>query len=223
MDFFGGLTYDHLNFIFSDSLLHNRESMYPTMNTSLCKFGFSEHGRFYYDYGQGYVVNDPSSEIDGIRRNMENLSCICEESSNLDCLQPQTYPSSNAQFNSVACTRIHQNTRDYEVFWQDDLDPDSMTYEELLELGESVGTQSRGLSQDLISLLPVSKFKRSLFSRKRSRKRCVVCQMEYKRGDRQMTLPCKHVYHVGCGSRWLSINKACPICYKEVSLDALNQ
>lgn len=37
-------------------------------------------------------------------------------------------------------------------------------------MGEAVGTQSRGLSQDLISLLPVTKFKCGLFSRKRSRK-----------------------------------------------------
>ncbi|TYI39171.1 hypothetical protein E1A91_A02G074000v1 [Gossypium mustelinum] len=42
--------------------------------------------------------------------------------------------------------------------------------QELLELGESVGTQSRGLTQELISLLPVSKYKCSLFSRKKSRK-----------------------------------------------------
>lgn len=37
--------------------------------------------------------------------------------------------------------------------------------------------------------------------------RCVICQMEYKRGDQQINLPCKHIYHSGCGSRWLSINK----------------
>ncbi|KAB2086592.1 hypothetical protein ES319_A04G042700v1 [Gossypium barbadense] len=41
---------------------------------------------------------------------------------------------------------------------------------ELLELGESVGTQSLGLTQELMSLLPVSKYKCSLFSRKKSRK-----------------------------------------------------
>lgn len=38
-------------------------------------------------------------------------------------------------------------------------------------------------------------------------RRCVICQMEYKRGDRRITLPCKHLYHAGCGTRWLSINK----------------
>lgn len=31
--------------------------------------------------------------------------------------------------------------------------------------------------------------------------------MEYKRGDRRITLPCKHIYHAGCGTRWLCINK----------------
>lgn len=41
--------------------------------------------------------------------------------------------------------------------------------QELLELGEAVGTESRGLSQDLLSLLPISKYKCSFFSRKKSR------------------------------------------------------
>lgn len=42
-------------------------------------------------------------------------------------------------------------------------------FQELLDLGEAVGTQSRGLSQEQISLLPVSKYKCSFFSRKKSR------------------------------------------------------
>ncbi|PQQ07776.1 hypothetical protein Pyn_02241 [Prunus yedoensis var. nudiflora] len=108
-----------------------------------------------------------------------------------------------------ASPRRNQNSQDYQVIWQDNIDPDSLTYEELLELSEAVGTQSRGLSQDQISLLPISKYKCSFFSRKKSRdERCVICQMEYKRGDRQITLPCKHLYHAGWGTRWLSINKA---------------
>ncbi|XP_052114778.1 uncharacterized protein LOC127745664 isoform X2 [Arachis duranensis] len=41
---------------------------------------------------------------------------------------------------------------------------------ELLELGEAVGTQSRGLTQEQISMLPVSsKYKCGFFSRKKSR------------------------------------------------------
>ncbi|XLU95981.1 hypothetical protein S245_010333, partial [Arachis hypogaea] len=50
------------------------------------------------------------------------------------------------------------------------IDPDNMTYEELLELGEAVGTQSCGLTQEQISMLPVSsKYKCGFFSRKKSR------------------------------------------------------
>ncbi|XP_077210462.1 E3 ubiquitin-protein ligase BIG BROTHER-like [Tasmannia lanceolata] len=104
-----------------------------------------------------------------------------------------------------------------QVIWQDNIDPDNMTYEELLDLGEAVGTHSRGLSAELISSLPISKYKYSFFSRKKTRhERCVICQMDYKRGDRQITLPCKHIYHATCVSRWLSINKACPVCNTEV-------
>lgn len=221
MDFFGGLTYDHVNFIFADAHPYSQETMYPSMNANLYKFGFSEPGSFYCDYGNGYVVDDHTSEIDEYSRNLENPSSMPEEQTAAEYTQPAVNSNSTTHTSSVECPRSHQNTRDYEVVWQDNVDPDNMTYEELLELGEAVGTQNKGLSQDVISLLPVSKFKCSLFSRKKSRnERCVICQMEYKRGDRQMTLPCKHAYHVCCGSRWLSINKACPICYTEVSLDS---
>ncbi|KAL5708776.1 RING-type E3 ubiquitin transferase [Ranunculus cassubicifolius] len=90
--------------------------------------------------------------------------------------------------------------------------------QELLDLGEAVGTHSRGLSKDLIKLLPVSKYKSDFFfSRRKSQcDRCVIYQMKYKRGEKQITLPCKHAYNTDCGTKWLSINKACPICYTEV-------
>lgn len=37
--------------------------------------------------------------------------------------------------------------------------------------------------------------------------RCVICQMTYRRGDQQIKLPCSHVYHGECITKWLSINK----------------
>lgn len=42
-------------------------------------------------------------------------------------------------------------------------------FQELVELGEAVGTQNRGLSQEQISLLPVSKYKCGFSLRKKSR------------------------------------------------------
>ncbi|EOY32618.1 RING/U-box superfamily protein isoform 3 [Theobroma cacao] len=191
MEYFEGLTYQHVNFIF-DGASHVQESVYPSMTSSFYKFGLSDSGNIsYYDHGHNYETAAMNMEWEG------NVNTMSRE-------------------NPVDCPRRQHNGLDYQVVWQDSVDPDNMTYEELLELGETVGTQSRGLSQELISLLPVSKYKCSLFSRKKSRnERCVICQMEYKRGERRITLPCKHVYHAGCGSRWLSINKGKPVVGRE--------
>lgn len=206
MDFFGGVTYDHVNYIFADPP-YAQESLYLSISTNPYKFGYSEAGSFsYYDYGHEYVVNDHVSGIEH-DRHLENHSTATVNQNVAANVPREEISGSNSLTNSVECPRGQINTRNSE---------------ELLELGEAVGTQSRGLSQDQISLLPITKFKCGLFSRKKSRKeRCVICQMEYKRNDRQIMLPCKHIYHAGCGSRWLSINKACPICYSEVVIDTL--
>lgn len=217
MEYFEGLTYEHVNFIF-DGASHVQESVYPSTNTSFYKFGLSDYGsNSYYDYGHPYEVNYHDPRNDEYRRPSENTSRSNNEQTAAVNAVPERNTNTTTRESPIECPRRHHNTHDYQVVWQDNIDPDQMTYEELLELGETVGTQSRGLSQELINLLPISKYKCSFFTRKRSRnERCVICQMEYKRGDRRMTLPCKHVYHAGCGTRWLSINKACPICYTEV-------
>ncbi|XP_074310551.1 E3 ubiquitin-protein ligase BIG BROTHER-like isoform X3 [Silene latifolia] len=133
--------------------------------------------------------------------------------------QSQRVTNTNIRPRNRDCPRSNHNSHEYQAIWQHTVDPDHMSYEELLELGETVGTQSRGLSHEQISLLPVSKFRCCFLRRKSQSERCVICQMEYKRGARLITLPCKHKYHVGCATKWLNINKACPICYTEVSLD----
>ncbi|XP_022858155.1 E3 ubiquitin ligase BIG BROTHER-like isoform X2 [Olea europaea var. sylvestris] len=217
VDFFGGLTSDHVNFISTDAP-YAQESSYYAMNTNLYKFAVTElESSSHYESAHGYVVNDHIQGIDEYSRHLENPPVPADDQATAAHVHEEENLSSSS---SLECPRNQQNTRDYEVVWEDNIDPDNMSYEELLELGEAVGTQSRGLSEDFIALLPISKFKRGLFSRKKFKgERCVVCQMEYKRGDRQMTLPCKHIYHAACGSRWLSINKACPICYKEVAIN----
>ncbi|KAL3524240.1 hypothetical protein ACH5RR_017074 [Cinchona calisaya] len=102
---------------------------------------------------------------------------------------------------------------------QDVIDPDNMTYEELQSLGEAVGHESKGLSEDLISRLPRFKYKTGLFSKKRRKDECVICCSEYKSGARLITLPCAHQYHSECITRWLKLNKNCPVCQEEVRED----
>jgi len=103
-----------------------------------------------------------------------------------------------------------------EVSREDNIDPDNMTYEELQRLGEEVGTETRGLSDELISYLESSKYKSGFFSKKGKQDECVICQDEYKNRERLITLPCRHYFHASCITKWLKIEKTCPICKDEV-------
>ncbi|XP_028779990.1 E3 ubiquitin-protein ligase BIG BROTHER [Neltuma alba] len=218
IEYFEGLTYEHVNFIFSGAS-HSQESLYPS-TTSFYKFGLAEpENTSYYHYSDGYEVNSHDRRVDEHRRPLENTSIFGEHAA-AESAEWGEGVNTTARDNSVECPRRHHRSHDYQVTWQDNIDLDNMSYEELLELGEAVGSQNRGLSQEQISLLPVSKYKCGIFSRKKSRdERCVICQMEYRRGEKRITLPCKHVYHAACATTWLSINKACPICYTEVFAD----
>ncbi|XP_042507823.1 E3 ubiquitin ligase BIG BROTHER-related-like isoform X2 [Macadamia integrifolia] len=100
---------------------------------------------------------------------------------------------------------------------QDEIDPDEMSYEELLELGETVGSVNKGLSANELanSLRPYeNKFK---LKREDVVDRCVICQDEYKDGESLVMLSCEQPYHSDCISKWLQIKKVCPICSNEVS------
>ncbi|KAL5201772.1 hypothetical protein ABZP36_036126 [Zizania latifolia] len=103
-----------------------------------------------------------------------------------------------------------------QVTREDNIDPDNMSYEQLQALGEAVGNQSRGLSDDLICYLVPFKNKCGLFSRKKNNEECVICKSTYKSRQKLIRLPCSHSYHADCITRWLKINKACPVCNEEV-------
>ncbi|XXG67214.1 hypothetical protein AAC387_Pa06g0613 [Persea americana] len=102
------------------------------------------------------------------------------------------------------------------VMRQDNIDPDDMNYEELRLLGEAIGTEDRGLSEELISYLQPFEYRRGLFSREDIDEKCVICCTEYEDEDMLIRLPCQHRYHSDCVAKWLKLNKACPICKEEV-------
>nr|GMC60764.1 E3 ubiquitin ligase BIG BROTHER-related-like [Ipomoea batatas] len=94
----------------------------------------------------------------------------------------------------------------YEEIEEDDIDPDLLSYEELIALGELVGVESRGLSEvEITKSLHPSTFQ-SLTS-KTLVDRCVVCQLEYDEGEKLVALPCDHPYHCECITTWLQIKK----------------
>lgn len=99
--------------------------------------------------------------------------------------------------------------------WED-VDPDELSYEELLALGEVVGTESRGLSADTIASLPSINFKAGS-GQTGSNDSCVICRLDFEDGETLTVLSCKHSYHSECINNWLKINKVCPVCSAEVS------
>ncbi|KAG0571427.1 hypothetical protein KC19_VG010700 [Ceratodon purpureus] len=99
--------------------------------------------------------------------------------------------------------------------WED-VDPDNMSYEELIALGEAVGTESKGLNSQSIAALQQFTYVSDSKDNTSDQEQCVVCRLEYEDGDKMLSLPCKHQYHFECIRQWLERNKVCPVCSAEV-------
>ncbi|KAL9265375.1 putative E3 ubiquitin-protein ligase RHG1A [Drosera capensis] len=91
------------------------------------------------------------------------------------------------------------------------LDIDNMSYEELLELSERIGSVNTGVPDQLLprcftatqycSLKPVPA------------ERCSICLEEYQETDGIVTMnACGHDYHEHCIKKWLSMKNLCPVC-----------
>ncbi|KAF0892333.1 hypothetical protein E2562_014879 [Oryza meyeriana var. granulata] len=100
------------------------------------------------------------------------------------------------------------------------MDIDGMSYEELLALGERIGTVSTGLSEDALSKC----LNRSMYMPTTSGthedcdRKCSICQEEYSAGEEVGKMVCKHYYHFSCIQNWLRQKNWCPIC-KSVALN----
>ncbi|KAK9016691.1 hypothetical protein V6N11_079186 [Hibiscus sabdariffa] len=104
------------------------------------------------------------------------------------------------------------------------LDIEEMSYEELLALGERIGSVNTGLSEETIT----SKLKTKTYSTfvtninleeaapiDQESDSCIICQEDYKNQEKIGTLDCGHEYHAGCLSKWLFVKNLCPICKSE--------
>ncbi|XP_073100503.1 E3 ubiquitin ligase BIG BROTHER-related isoform X1 [Elaeis guineensis] len=89
--------------------------------------------------------------------------------------------------------------------WEE-VDPDDYSYEELVALGEVVGTENRGLSADTIASLPSVNYEAGS-AQDGNTDQCVICRLEYEDGESLVMLSCKHTYHSECINKWLQINK----------------
>ncbi|OVA14473.1 zinc finger protein [Macleaya cordata] len=108
------------------------------------------------------------------------------------------------------------------------LDTDDMPYEELLALGEMIGMEKSGLSEETIlsnmkTRIHVASETSSHWNEPRDVDKeteiCIVCQAEYENQEKIGTLDCGHEYHVDCIKQWLLEKNVCPIC-KRPALNA---
>eukprot|EP00999_Lentomonas_sp_LEN2_P001093 NODE_209_length_1903_cov_66.043356_g185_i0.p1 GENE.NODE_209_length_1903_cov_66.043356_g185_i0~~NODE_209_length_1903_cov_66.043356_g185_i0.p1 ORF type:complete len:151 (-),score=19.68 NODE_209_length_1903_cov_66.043356_g185_i0:828-1280(-) len=92
------------------------------------------------------------------------------------------------------------------------LDVDSMTYDELLALGERIGTVPTGLSPEELEAVTVI----GPAAGRDVQDECVVCHSEYAEGENIRRLGCMHQFHKDCVDPWLARNPHCPECRTDV-------
>ncbi|GFP79638.1 probable E3 ubiquitin-protein ligase hip1 [Phtheirospermum japonicum] len=102
------------------------------------------------------------------------------------------------------------------------LDIDHMSYEELLALGEQIGSVGTGLSKEFIK----NNLKTRTFTpvpacinlevvpsaEQETVNFCVVCQTDYGHEESIGVLDCGHEYHRECIKQWLVMKNSCPVC-----------
>ncbi|KAG6424482.1 hypothetical protein SASPL_114900 [Salvia splendens] len=98
------------------------------------------------------------------------------------------------------------------------LDIDHMSYEELLALGEQIGSVGTGVSVEFLG----NHLKLRTFSscinleeaacQDQQINLCVICQTEYEDGEEIGGVDCGHEYHRECIKKWLLTKNTCPVC-----------
>eukprot|EP00828_Plagiopyla_frontata_P010119 TRINITY_DN15303_c0_g1_i1.p4 TRINITY_DN15303_c0_g1~~TRINITY_DN15303_c0_g1_i1.p4 ORF type:complete len:108 (+),score=17.60 TRINITY_DN15303_c0_g1_i1:498-821(+) len=96
-----------------------------------------------------------------------------------------------------------------------EINPDQMTYEQLLELQEQIGYVNKGLTEEEIDKIPTVEYSPN---EQFDQDICAVCQCQWEQGDLLKTLHCNHNYHAQCIDEWLKKNKNCPVCKQDAIL-----
>ena len=97
-------------------------------------------------------------------------------------------------------------------------DPDNMTYEELLELGEKIGSVSRGMDEASKKKIKICKFSKDELGNNLRNSHCIICFVDFIKNEKIKILKCCHYYHPACLDKWLDKEKKCPICKEEIIL-----
>lgn len=219
---------DFLEFVIGDVLQHQEGLHQSFMGTGTPGASWSTHC-CHGESSRGTAAETSGTSDEQIAFDLEYARMLQE----MEDLDVDTLPNDDEQ-DDISCVPSPSDTDDDDDHddeeeaarqddddndTDDDVDPDNMTYEQRQELVESVGNESRGLSDELMSYLVPSKYKSGsgFFSKKTNHdETCPVCLSAFRNRENIITLPCKHNYHASCITRWLKIDKTCPVCKYEV-------
>ncbi|VFQ89907.1 unnamed protein product [Cuscuta campestris] len=163
-----------------------------------------------------FSIGQSNNHDDLWRYNMDEISGALLQLETIEHDEELTYEQllaheSNVFFNGMSFYDHHREMR---------LDIDNMSYEELLALGERMGTVSTALSEESMSkclsrsIYQVSFKEVGVAGLKGDEddSKCSICQEEYVFEDEIGKLECEHRYHFGCVQQWLRMKNWCPIC-----------
>eukprot|EP01087_Luapelamoeba_hula_P012363 TRINITY_DN3440_c0_g1_i1.p1 TRINITY_DN3440_c0_g1~~TRINITY_DN3440_c0_g1_i1.p1 ORF type:complete len:561 (-),score=114.04 TRINITY_DN3440_c0_g1_i1:75-1757(-) len=95
------------------------------------------------------------------------------------------------------------------------IDPDRMSYEELLALQEQIGdVKKKGLTQATILSNSQTLTFQQISEDEEKDTNCPICLMEFVEGDEIRKLRCVHVYHKDCIDKWLEHHETCCVCMR---------
>ncbi|XP_073148951.1 uncharacterized protein [Henckelia pumila] len=183
------------------------QSAVPTFMASSSNFP-PGHEAASNDRLQNIAGSYPSRHLQAISslRMRDRHRSYNEETSLQDQLPPEDVMAVNHHSSYYGSRTLFEHYRGMR------LDIDNMSYEELIALGERIGSVSTGLSDDLISKC-LAEYTYLLSVRLEDEPTCVVCLEEYQNLDDVGAIKvCGHEFHVACIRKWLSMKNSCPIC-----------
>lgn len=89
-----------------------------------------------------------------------------------------------------------------------------LSYEQLLAIGDVIGSVKTGLSEDEIAAVSNwATYSPSLGGAAESPRGCPICLEGFLQDERLMLLACKcHWFHASCVTQWLLTKPSCPCC-----------
>lgn len=185
-----------------------------------------------------WVLNETTSNILNLLENNYQMECpLCQEHMHIMNMpihmseeHPITYqlwlytmmPSFLFNDQQHENNNENNNENDNEIFtpqaralfsqWFQDIDTDTMSYDQLLNLCDSIGYHEVGYNNAQKELLCES----CMDTNVDQYPRCAICLTEFSEMDSNIELArlkkCQHVFCQSCIYQWLDTHKKCPVC-----------